>query len=173
MRGFMPETERTPYSAYIYTDGTLVQPYEEKQKGVRMADTVDITLGYCQVEIHRKYDAFGVYLKKHRVPRGRIALTLWSNTGFIALARGGCIRATMPDVMAATGRTRAQGIAAQIIVLTTHTGLELTWLELPELVSPVFSIEEKHLERIAGVKRGDTWGGMQVSAVKDLRKGGR
>lgn len=161
---------RKAFSAYFYPDGTLIQPFENYQGRKKTGETVDITRGYCAVEIFSKCDPFGHYNRGNRV-RGRIVLTTWCNTGFVALARGGKIRAVMPDLDGGTLASRKAGIAIQSVTLVTRQGLELTWNEMPSLslLSAVFTIEAV-AEKLGPLVRGDQWGGLEIGAVKDLRR---
>lgn len=129
--------ERRPGCAYLYSDGSLVQLFEEYRDGVQIGQTADVTLGYCQVYLSSKLDS-----DWHKVSGvGRIVLHRYGSDGFLPLAKGGRIEATSPSVHNGSQNTKERNIEVQYVKLTTKQGLLLSWSDATSVLSSQFTVQ--------------------------------
>lgn len=154
---------------YLYTDGTLVQVYDETRKGINVGQTVDLTLGYCEFRLTVKNDT--PYGKD--ATTGRMVIDRYDESqGFLTLAKGGSINASMPSVGNGSPKSQALNIAVQHVVLRTAKGLKLEWTDATGIMSSQFHLQNDswvnatHHETLTP---GSHWGSATVWAVKDMR----
>lgn len=160
-------TSRRKKHNYLLSDGTLIEIFEERRGRTIIGETADITYGYCKVSLRPEYRQ-----KRYGEPEthGRI---ITHDHGFIKLAKGGKISAHLADVAAGSENSRARGLAVQGVTLTTKSGIELSWYDIPSLIGSHFHIQigssaQYGLSR--KYSRGDDlWSGSRVWNVKDLR----
>jgi len=173
----MAKTERKLTCAYLYTDGTLVELYDESRNFVPLGESVDITRGYCQVYMSRyrsEGEADG-YRAKERVERGRIVIHRIgcnNRNGFLAMARGGRVEATMPSVHEGSESSREKNIAVQYLHLVAKNGMEFSWCDATSVLSSQFTLQDSP-EVWHGTEEfrvGSKWGyNARVMNVRDLR----
>jgi hypothetical protein len=160
--------------SYLYTDGTLVAYYDEFRKDAKIGETVDVTLGYCTLNLAAyAMDGDGsgsVYAGKRKVT-GRIVFHSWNDDAVISLAKGGTINATLPSLTAGSNRSREMGLKVQYVELKTKNGMRLNWTDT-ECVSSQFCLQEMAIEHEGKtLTPGSRWGySATVYAVRDLRK---
>ncbi len=156
---------RTLNCQYLYTDGTLVAVYEERKGGVVIGETVDITLGYAKVILSKRTELF--FGPKDAVI-GRIVLHRGAE-GFVTMAKGGTVAATMPTIEAGSENTRKLGIAVQCVTLTTKAGVKLEWSETPSILSSNFHLQEMEQTDPDRLHVGYSWGSGRIWKITDLR----
>jgi hypothetical protein len=168
----MPKITRTLTCSYIYTNGTLVQVYHEKRDGVDLCETVDITLGFCTLHVRSKADIWeGFKGHNNKVSLARIVISNYKSDGFLSLAKGGTITATMPSLENGSQNTQGKGIAVQYVTLRTAKGLEFEWTEMPGLICPRFTIQNDSnlCELSDNYYVGGLWSSDRIMKVTDLR----
>lgn len=159
---------------YIYADGTLVELYKEKRDGIEVGETVDITFGYCEVSIRSKADIWeGSKGHNNTVPAGRIVIHRNYERGFITLAKGGKITATMPSIENGSENTKSKGIAVQYVKLTTAKGLKLSWTDCTSVICSQFTVQDDAGFKPFDIEHtypGRSWGSdARIWKVTDLR----
>lgn len=158
---------------YLYTDGTLIEYFDEFRKGAKIGETVDVTMGYCTLNL-ASYgmdgDGNGSVFAERKV-EGRIVFHSWNDDGVIALAKGGTINATLPSLTAGSNRSREHGLKVQYVELRMKNGLRLNWTDT-ECVSSQFCLQERVVEHEGKtLTPGSRWGySATVYAVRDMRK---
>lgn len=166
----MPKLTRTIWCSYLYTDGTLIEVFEESRDGVKIGETADVTLGYCDLSIMRHEDRH-IWSPENR-RQGRIVIGKYRSSGFLQLARGGKIDATMPSLSNGSENSKSKGISVQYVTLTTAKGIKLEWTETPDIISGQFTIQdENHAPAQPDtLVSGSLWGcSARIWKVKDLR----
>lgn len=162
----MAKITREPYCQYIYTDGTLIELFEERRAGVEIGQSADVTLGHCQLSLY-KHDGGESYRK--RDVAGRIVLHR-GHGGFAVLAKGGKIEAVMPSLQNGSENTRKRGIEVQHVTLETAKKQKLEWAETPAIISGQFTLQEMDAQDTETLKFGHVWGGSaRIMKVTDLR----
>jgi hypothetical protein len=156
---------------YLYTDGTLIEHFDEFRKNAKIGETVDVTLGYCTLNLaaHNETETDG-YKSKRKV-NGRIVFHSWKGDGVIALAKGGTINATLPALAEGSENSRSRGIKVQHVELRTKAGLRFHWTDC-EIVRSQFTLQETSVEHAGKILApGCRWGyAATVYAVRDMRK---
>jgi hypothetical protein len=153
--------------SYLYSDGTLLQTFEEKRNGAKIGETVDITYGYCKVYIYDN-DA-----SPRAVDVGRIVIHRYSDDAFVPLAKGGKVVAKLPNLQSGSEKTRELGFKVQYVELTMKNGLSLSWSGIEGVLSSSFTVQSDsdYGTMSRDFKPGDRWGhDAVVNKVTDLRK---
>jgi hypothetical protein len=160
------KTRRELSCRYLYTDGTLIEAYEERRDGVVIGSTVDVTFGYCQLSMARRAERWN----KEAV-QGRIILHRGAGAdGILTLAKGGRIDASMASIEAGSENTKKRDIPVQHVTLTTAKQLKLEWTETPTLLSGTFYLQEMEQPDHDKLKVGYSWGmDSRIWKVTDLR----
>ncbi len=154
--------------SYLYTDGTLIQVFDESRSGVQIGSTVDITLGFCKVFI----DARPEEHKKVPVTYGRLVMGRYNSPDMITLAKGGRVEGTLPSLYCGSPHSQQKGLRVQYVEITTKNGMRLTWTEIPDVISGQFTVQELKADAMYDESRGVgyTWGyDSRIWKVTDLR----
>lgn len=166
------KTIRKHTCSYLYTDGTLVQAFEEERDGVKIGETVDITLNYCRVDMRRYMEEGGA----QHCPIGRIVFhqRYSEMKGVVEMARGGRIQASVPSICNGSPNTQEKRLAVQYLTLKTANGFEFHWTETPTILSSQFTIQDEasagELVKPDEMYKGKLWGGYaRVWKITDLR----
>jgi hypothetical protein len=153
--------------SYLYSDGTLLQTFDEKRNGTKVGETVDITYGYCKVYIYDNESS------PRAVDVGRIVIHRYSDDAFVPLAKGGKVTAKLPNLQSGSERTRELGFKVQFVELTMKNGLSLSWSDIQGVLGSTFTVQSgSDLGKMSqDFKPGDRWGhDAVVNKVRDLRK---
>jgi hypothetical protein len=156
--------------SYLYADGTLVQCFDEKRNGSKIGETVDVTYGYCKVNI---YDRDQENHFARPVEQGRIVIHRYSDNAFVPLAKGGRVLAKTANLKSGSEKTREMGLAVQYVELTMKNGLNLGWSDIPGVLGSTFTVQSgsEYGEISQDLKPGDKWGFVSVvNKVVNLRK---
>lgn len=168
MKGRGGKVTRTSSCQYLYTDGTLIEIFEEHRDGIHIGDTVDVTRGYCTLHIDRYLAQF----HKEGVKCGRLVVSRNTNSDFIKLARGGVIRATLPSVMNGSENSRGRGLEVQYVELKTKSGIHLSWCEVVSVICGMVTIQggSEYLIDEERMCVGFSWGhNARIWKITDLR----
>jgi hypothetical protein len=133
----MAKTRREKTVDYLISDGTLVSIFEEYRDTILIGTTADIAYTYCEVRLYDRYSA-DAYQKRQD---GRLVLSRYSNDGFVPMAKGGTVTASVACLEAGTRKTKEKGIAVQTVDLKTRAGLHLNWTDIPSEISGYFTIQ--------------------------------
>ena len=158
--------------AYLYTDGTLIQCFEEERDRVKIGETCDVTFGYCRVDMRRYEDGGGALA----VPVGRIVFHQLYNDlkGPVDLCAGGRVSCSVPSICNGSPNTQEKRLAVQYLTIKTANGYELHWTELPAVISGQFTIQdntrEEELLKPEDTYQGKLWAGFsRIWKITDLR----
>lgn len=155
--------------SYLYTDGTLIQIFDESRltegREIMIGQTADVTLGYCTFSLSKRIERF-----RATEVQGRIVFSRYEAVGVLELARGGKIEATMPNLEQGSQNTKKRGLEVQYVSITSAKGLKLDWCEIPSLIGGTFCLQDDaHLVAPIEYTVGARWGDTRVMRVKDLR----
>jgi hypothetical protein len=149
--------------AYLYSDGTLVQLFNELRGNNKIGETADITYNYCDVALMKGFSYTDRTSKSGRI----VFQGIDNGQGFIKLAKDGKVRAHEACLVAGSNKTRDLGIAVQYVVLTTKSGIELSWNEVPGILSGSFLVQVAEQWTIMqSLQSGDRlWSDVRVNKV--------
>jgi hypothetical protein len=161
------KNERKLSHAYIYTNGTLVEVFHERRSGMTIGQTVDVTRGFCEVQISKITDE-----NRELIEAGRIVLN--SNTdSMLTLMRGGTVYADLSSIHGGSRMTAGLGLLVEFMKVVTAKGLKFWWNSIPDTLSGPFAVQEIAADYSASfcdVVLGSYLEGRTVCKVKDLRK---
>ena len=167
----MAKTVRSLRCSYLYSDGTLVQVYEETRNGVKIGDTADVVYGYCKVELWPNYEASHGFGAKSSA--GRIVIHRDSDD-FLHFARGGKVTGIGPSVSGGSENTKRNNFEVQYVKLRTKSGHRLEWCDVTSVISSRYTVQADEKYAASGeLKVGDSlWGdySTRVWKVSDLRQ---
>ncbi len=121
------KVERRQMHSYLYSDGTLVDTFEEYRGDVKLGETVDLTLGFAKVTITASYD-------DGTPAEGRIIFAEYDTKGMIALMRGNPVVVSLPSSKAGSENTRNLGITVGYLKIIHPKFGKLTWMEFGNLI---------------------------------------
>lgn len=162
--------KRNRTCSYIYTDGTLIEIFEERRDGVEIGQTVDVTLGYCTLDIAERTELFS---KQHK-PNGRIVIhNRYTGKGFTELAKGGHVAAMAPSYAEGSPNSQSKHIKVQSVKLTTKAGYTIQWTDTDVICSEFTIQPDENFKHGIDPERcyaGASWGGdARIWKITDLR----
>lgn len=160
-------------AAYLYSDGTFVEVFDEQRLGAKIGETIEITRGYAETEFRSPFSGGGMATEDATVPNtGRIVFHRYGTEGVLNILKGSRVTARIPSLHNGSARTLEQGIEIGYITITHPKLGEFLWYTLPGLLSAAMEIQwgEKYVASRENWQVGDRWGDAPVVAVTDLRK---